>query len=130
MRNKKGESFVFELVIFIILNIVFSSLLIVFAVRSGNGTLIYEQSYAKQIGLLIDQAKPEMTLFVDMTKANEVAEKNKKNDELVKIDNEKGEILVSLSSKGGYSYSYFTDYDIEYRISGNYLVVNVREKAK
>jgi len=126
--NKRGESFAFELVIFIILNIVFASLLIVFAVRSGNGTLIYEQSYAKQISLLLDQAKPEMTLFVDMTKANGVADKNKKNGELVKIDKEKGEIEVSLSDNGGYSFGYFTNYDIEYRINGNYLVINVKEK--
>ena len=66
-RGKKG-AILMENVIFIILNILFITILILFLLRQGQGAVLLEQSYAKQIALLIDSAKPEMTIILDMTK--------------------------------------------------------------
>ena len=97
-----------ENVIFIILNVLFISILILFLLRQGQGAVLLEQSYAKQIALLIDSAKPGMTIILDMGKAKELAEKNGLEFKEV-ATNTNNVITVRLSEGGGYSYSYFND---------------------
>jgi len=100
-----------ENVVFIILNVLFLTILILFLARQGQGAIVLEQSYAKQIALLIDSAKPGMTIILDMGKAKDLAEKNNLEfkDIVKKTDNV---ITIRLSEKGGYSYSYFNDVDV------------------
>ena len=110
----------------------------IFILNSSYGALVYEQTYAKQIVLLIDGAKTNTDLGIDMTNAIEVARKyistNKAetSDEILKraiiIDKEKGTITVSLSGRGGYSYKYFSGYDVNLETAGVILKINVREK--
>lgn len=107
--NKKATVLV-ENVIFIILNLAFISLLILFLSRQGSGAVVLEQSYAKNIALLIDQGKPVMEMKLNMQDAFDLAKKNGMNrEDIVKID---GNIVtVKLSSKGGYPYSFFNNVD-------------------
>ncbi len=100
-----------ENVVFIILNILFLSILILFLLKQGQGAALLEQSYAKQIALLIDSAEPGMTMILDMSKAKDLAEKNglEFKDIVINTDNI---ITVRLSESGGYSYSYFKDVDV------------------
>jgi len=109
-RGKKG-AVLMENVVFIILNVLFLTILILFLARQGQGAIVLEQSYAKQIALLIDSAKPGMTIILDMGKAKDLAEKNNLEfkDIVKKTDNV---ITIRLSEKGGYSYSYFNDVDV------------------
>ncbi len=109
-RGTKG-AILMENVIFIILNILFLAILILFLSRQGQGAVLLEQSYAKQIALLIDSAKPGMTIILDMSKAKELAEKNglEFKDVVHYSDNV---ITIRLSEKGGYSYSYFNDINV------------------
>ena len=100
-----------ENVIFIILNVLFLAILILFLLRQGQGAIILEQSYAKQIALLIDSAKPGMTIILDMSKAKDLAEKNGLEFKDIVI-NENNVIMVKLSEKGGYSYSYFNEVNV------------------
>jgi len=109
-RGKKG-AILMENVIFIILNVLFLSILILFLLRQGQGATLLEQSYAKQIALLIDSAKPDMTIILDMSKAKDLAEKNGLEFKYV-VTNTNNVITVRLSEKGGYSYSYFNDVDV------------------
>jgi len=74
-KNKKA-SILTENIIFIILNLIFLTVLIVFLLRQGSGTVVLEQSYAKQLALLIDSSQPGMLIELDMTKAIEVAANN------------------------------------------------------
>ncbi len=108
--DKKG-AVLMENVVFIILNILFITILILFLLRQGQGAVVLEQSYAKQIALLIDSAKPGMTMVLDMEKAKKLAEKNGIDfeDIVIKANNV---ITVKLSEKGGYSYSFFNDVDV------------------
>ena len=88
MRNKRGDLLTLETLIFTILNLVFFSVLIAFVMLAGQRAFVYEQTYAKQIALIIDNAKPEMAILVDMEKIVEIAEKNEKPlNEIVKINN-------------------------------------------
>jgi len=76
-----------------------------------NGAVILEQSYSKNIALLIDASTPVMDMKLNMDKAFDLAEKNKiPRDEIVQIEN--NIVTVRLSQKGGYSYSFFNDVDV------------------
>lgn len=126
--NKKADTIVLETTIFIILNLVFIFLLLIFVYSSGKGAFIYEEMYAKQIALLIDNAEPDMIMGLNMEKAVELAEENgKPRDEIVSINKEKNEVVVSLSSKGGHSFQYFSDYDIEVKFVQDNLQIKIRE---
>ena len=74
--TKKRGTLLLENVIFIILNLFFLSVLILFLFKQGGGAITLEQSYAKNIALLIDSAKPVMELRLNMKQGMELAEKN------------------------------------------------------
>lgn len=109
-RDKKG-TILLENVIFIILNLVYITILVLFLFRQGNGAIILEQSYAKNIALLIDSSKPIMEMKLGMEDAMDLAEKNGvSREEIVKIN---GNIVkVKLSEQGGYDYSFFNNVDV------------------
>jgi hypothetical protein len=109
-RNRSGTILI-ENVIFIVLNILFLIILILFLYRQGNGAVVLEQSYAKNIALLIDSAKPITEMKLNMDDAFTLAEKNGvKPENIVKIN---GNIItIRLSDKGGYQYSFFNNVDV------------------
>lgn len=127
--NKKADTIVLETTIFIVLNILFIVLLLIFVYSSGKGAFVYEEVYAKQIALLIDNAKPNMTIGMDIEKLVKIAESNGKAiDKIVSIDEKENKVIVSLSNKGGHSFQYFSDYDIEFRQTEMYLSIIIKEK--
>jgi hypothetical protein len=82
-----------------------------FLFRQGNGAIVLEQSYAKNIVLLIDSAKPIMEMKINMEDAMDLAEKNGiGRNEIVKIN--ANVVTVKLTEKGGYKYSFFNDVDV------------------
>ena len=109
-RNRSGTILV-ENVIFIVLNILFLVILILFLYRQGNGAVVLEQSYAKNIALLIDSAKPITEMKLNMNDAFTLAEKNGvKPEDIVKIN--ENIVTVKLSPNGGYQYSFFNNVDV------------------
>jgi len=108
-KNRRGNILI-ENVIFIILNVVFLAILAGFIYKQGNGVTVLEQSYAKNIALLIDSAKPITEMTLSMEDAFKLAKKNKiPNEEIVTIN---GNIVtVKLSSDSGYQYSFFNNVD-------------------
>ncbi|MGY4884681.1 MAG: hypothetical protein ACP5NZ_03850 [Nanobdellota archaeon] len=108
--KKKGTILV-ENVIFIILNILFLSILILFLVKQGSGAIVLEQAYSKQISILIDSAKPPMEIKLDMEKGRKLAEeKNINFESAVKITG--NQVKVKLSDGEGYTYSFFNDVSV------------------
>jgi len=84
---------------------------ILFLYRQGNGAIVLEQSYAKNIALLVDTGRPIMEMKLNMEDAINLAEKNGlKREEIVKITG--NTVTVKLSDKGGYSYSFFNNVDV------------------
>jgi len=110
LKNKRGNILT-ENIIFIILNLVFLSILIVFLVSRMGAAAVLEEMHAKQIALMISAAEPGMTIHLDMEKAINIAKKEGINldDVVTRKDNL---ITVKLREKGGYSYSFFNDVDI------------------
>ena len=109
-KNRRGTILI-ENVIFIILNLAFIAILILFLYRQGNGTVVMEQSYAKNIALLIDSGKPVMEMKLNMEDAMILAQTSGVNrEDIVKIN---GNIItVKLSKNGGYQYAFFNSVDV------------------
>ncbi|MBW6442617.1 hypothetical protein K0A97_02440 [Patescibacteria group bacterium] len=116
LNKKKGAELLIEDTVFIILNIVFISLLIVFVFsKTGSGANL-EEIYSKKIALMIDAAEPGMQIYLNMEDAIKIAEKEKVdlNEGVVTIKD--NIVTVKLREKGGYSYSFFNDVSVR-RIS-------------
>lgn len=107
-KNRRGSSLLVENVVFIILNVVFLSILIVFIFNQSSSGRVLEESYAKEIALIADYAKPEMIIKIDLRKGFDLAEKNGVDfGDVLKVDG--NVVFVKLSSEGGYSYSFFNE---------------------
>jgi hypothetical protein len=105
--RKRGEILIGN-VIFILLNAVFLFILILFLLKQGEGAVVLEQVYAKQIALLADSAKPEMLIKIDMEKGMNVADKN--GIDFVDVVKVNGNLVsVKLNHNSGYTYSFFND---------------------
>jgi len=111
--------------VFITLNILFFVLVSLFIYRSASGSLVYEESYAKNIALLLDSAKPDMYLVLDISPLIENAEENKYSGELVSVKDNL--VKVQLDSSGSYSLNYFSNYSISSRVEGTNLVLEVKK---
>lgn len=106
-KNKRGEILI-ENVIFIILNIAFLSILVLFLVKQGTGTVLLEDAYSKQVALLIDSAVPGMIMKINLEEGFELSqEKGIPFEEVIQIDGNR--VIVKLSEKGGKEYSFFND---------------------
>jgi len=108
LKDKKGN-LITENVIFIILNLVFLAIMVVFLVTKASDAAPMEEKYAKEIALMIDAAKTNMEINFDMGDA--VNKAKKEEADLTKIvtftDNK---VEVKLRKDGdGYSYSFFND---------------------
>lgn len=119
--NKKGMDVSYSAIIFLTLNVIFISIMMIFVSSSSNNSLFYEQIYAKEIALFLDSAKPGMEIILNFDKGFDIAEGNNRKTNLVKIDEENNEIHVALRSSGGYNMTYFTNYNIT-------LVENSKQK--
>jgi len=118
--SKKGNILT-ENIIFIILNLVFLSILIIFLFSKMGAAAVLEEKYAKQISLIIDSAEPGMTISLNMKDAIKIA--NKENRDLNNVISIQDNVVhVQLREKGGYSYSFFNDVvdDIDFSVYLNW----------
>lgn len=130
MQLKRGSrgTILVENVIFIILNLVFLTIMILFIVKQGAGASILEQGYAKQISLIIDSSNPGSIIEINMVDAKDVAdEKGVPFDEVVSIEG--NFVTVKLSEKGGYTYSFFNDADVTPYSKGVFYVLTIDKKT-
>ncbi len=125
--KSKKANLLTENVIFIVLNLVFLAILVVFILRASNDASILEEKYAKQIALMLDTAKPGMEIGIELSDAIKKAEKEEWPVE--KIVSVSGNLVsVKLSEDGGYSYSFFNDIEPSIDIGPNEIYILVREK--
>jgi len=110
IKGKGGDILIGD-VIFLILNLIFLSILIIFVVSKTNDSSRLEEQYAKQIALMLDSAKPGMTIHLNMEDAIKKAQDE--NQDITKIVKRDGNVItVKLKDKGGYSYSFFNDINV------------------
>ena len=109
MEKKRGQILV-ENIIFIILNLVFLTILILFIYSKSGGEAVLEEKYSKQIALIIDSAKPGMIIHLNMENAIKKAKNNGFKENIVSISG--NTVTVKLREKGGYPYSFFNDVSV------------------
>lgn len=107
--NKKGVEWLNETIIFILLNIVFFAGILLFIWIKSSGAVIYEEVYAKQIALFIDEAKPGTEIILPVSELAEQARKNKFSGEIININPETSEVTVKVHEGSSYSYAYFSE---------------------
>ncbi len=128
MKNKKAE-ILHENIIFIILNVVFFSIMLVFIYLQGSSVHLSEEETAKQIALLIDASRPGTVMEINLEDLFLEAEKDGINKEnVVEINEIKNLVTVRASEDSFYEYGYFNDVYVLNSIKGNYLVLEIREK--
>lgn len=110
--DKKRADLTTPIVIFLVLNIAFFSMMMIFVQRVSSNVLVYEEAYAKDIGLILNRAESGMTIYLDITNLVEIAIKNdlelKDLESLITIDVEKGVIVVKAKKEGGFEFPYFS----------------------
>ena len=125
-RGQEDESAgLAETIIFFVLNILFFAVMLYFTYSAGSSSAIYEEIYSKQIALMIDRAEPGMIMKLDISDLIKNA-KDRDEASLVKINSNR--VSVTLRASGGYGYKYFSDYKVDSKVSGNYLIMEVKEK--
>ncbi len=126
--NKKAD-ILHENIIFIILNVVFFSVMLIFIYLQGSSVHLSEEETAKQIALLIDASRPETIIEINLKDLFLESEKNGINKEkVVEINGDKNLVVVRASGNSFYEYSYFNDVHVLNSISGDYLVLEIKEK--
>lgn len=103
---RKRGTILAENIIFIMLNLVFLTILFLFLFSKTGDAAVWEEKYAKQIALIIDSAKPGMEISLNMKDALEKADKDWDGKIVTIQDNI---VTVQLREKGGYSYSFFNN---------------------
>jgi hypothetical protein len=125
--NRKAN-ILHENVIFIILNVTFFSIMILFVYLQSSSVHVNEEVTAKQVALLIDASKPGTDINMNLKDFFAKAEKNgisKENS--VKVDNDKDLVIVRGSKKSFYEYSYFNNIYVEYDFKGDYFVLKMMQ---
>lgn len=108
MMNKRGWDLSYEAIIYLVVNVVVFSILFIGVGRAGTGVSVYEEAYAKEIALLIDSAKPGMTIEIDVTEILAIArDKNTQYD--IKLNCDSNEVIVRAGNTGGYGMKYFNE---------------------
>jgi hypothetical protein len=125
-KFKKKADLNYDQIALIVMVLVFSMIFLMFIGRYSNNSLIYEQTYSKQIALFIDSAKPNTTIVLEVNDLIDVAKSNnKKFDDIFKVS-EFNEVIVSLDDRGGYGYKFYTDRDVQFVLNGGYLTINIK----
>jgi len=138
LKNKRGNILT-ENVIFIILNLFFLTILILFLFSKMSSVAVLEEKYAKQIALIIDSAKPFTEISLNMEDAIEKAKDEWGENKISSVISKHGQLVmitenivtVKLSEKSGYSYSFFNDVDATTYLKNDkeYLII-INEKTK
>lgn len=114
-------------IIYFILVVLFTIGIFMIILQNKNNTAQWEEMYAKELALLLNQARPGDKYTVDIQKASEIAVKNGIGNPgyIIKFDSQAKTVAVSLKPIGGTTFSYFnnvvvTDINVDYSdTSGN-----------
>ena len=110
IRNKRGMNLLTEQVVFIILNVIFLSILLAFLYFQGAGKIILEKNTAKQIALLIDSSNPETEIVLDLSELSKKKDPKLEWKDVISISGK--DIIVRLDEKSEGRYSFFKNIDV------------------
>src|SRR3989344_2704648 len=114
--DKKGTNVLLDNVVYVILAIIFFSMILYFLRNQWFQASFYENYYSKEISKVVNLAKPGDEIVLDVQKATEIAQKQslRSFSEIFQFDNVNNEICVKLSAGRKKCYTYFNDVDVPY----------------
>ena len=104
--EKRGDILT-ENIIFIVLTLIFFTILIIFIFSRSGGAAIKEEELAKQTALIIDAAKPGMIIKINVEEYLALAEKENYGKDILTIQGNL--VTAKFRENGGYSYSFFNN---------------------
>jgi predicted nucleic-acid-binding Zn-ribbon protein len=122
--NKKA--LIIQNVIYIVLNLAFGLAMMSYISSSLGNSYVHEQALAKQIGLLIDEAKPGTTFTINLEEEDKLVKTAEQKSRIVQIKGNK--VVVSLGSKEGYAFEFFTDAKISSKIENKFLIIKMEKR--
>ncbi|MBR9704611.1 hypothetical protein GOV12_04310 [Candidatus Pacearchaeota archaeon] len=124
-KKKKGSVIILNTIVFIVIVVLFSAIMIFFAIRMGKSAPTFEELFSKQIALVIDKSLPGTNISMDISSLYEISRDNEYQGDLVKIDNKNNFVFIKLVNGKGYSYKFFSDYDILWNIEDKRLYLYI-----
>lgn len=104
LLSKRSQDILAGNTIFIILTIIFVSLLLLFLARLGTGADIIEKISVRQIALTIDSMKPGTEAVLYLPRLFNLAKENGVLNEVLSVDYETGKLAVHAASGTGNSF--------------------------
>jgi hypothetical protein len=90
------------------------TILILFLTNQASSTVLMQEAYTKQIVLLIDSAKPDTHIFLNMQEAIDEVRANWGEEHINDIIKRNGNVIkVQLSEGSSYEYSFFNGIEIK-----------------
>tara|TARA_Y100000034_G_scaffold119917_1_gene162191 strand:- start:1117 stop:1518 length:402 start_codon:yes stop_codon:yes gene_type:complete len=127
-RLNKKANILQENLVFIILNVVFLAAMLIFIYLKASSIHLMEEESAKKIALLIDTAKPNTEIQLNLKDFFEKAEKEgMKRDKTVEIDKTRNLVIVRGSKDSSFQYGYFNDIGVELNLIDDFLVLEVKD---
>ena len=112
-RKKRGQSELFPFIMYLVLALIVLISLLFFVNSSAKGIHIKEQVLAKQIALLINYAEPDTEITVP------------KQGFMISMDG--NSITVKAERSTGYSYDFFSKYNVKLETKNDNLIINISE---
>lgn len=127
IKLKNKADILTENIIFLIIVVVFFTIMFIFISRQASSEYLLEEKTAKQLTLIIDASRPGTEIMLNLKKVLKEAEKNEIQEAAaVKIDSDANLVFVKLSEKSGYSYGFFNDVNVEYKIENDFLIMEIK----
>lgn len=106
LNSKHGTQILTESIVFLILNIFFFSAVLFFVWHSTSQSSVIEETYAKKLGLMIDEMKAGTEVNFSINDLYDVMEKNKFYDFPIHVEN--STITVKVIAGKGYTFRFFS----------------------
>jgi hypothetical protein len=107
MESKKSQNLITGVVMFLILNVAFFSIMFIFVGSVGTTGNFIEKEYARKIALSIDKFAPGTEVSVDMSELYSYAKNNNYAGSIVTMDYVNSRIIVKTNEGEGSSFYYF-----------------------
>jgi len=107
-QNRKAQNLLAGTTIFIILNVLFFSLMLLFISQVGSSDNSLEKKEVRRIALVIDQMKSDTELVMDISELCKTAQKNNFGGNIAIADYNSGILTVKTSNNDGNSFKFFT----------------------
>lgn len=128
VRRRGAGDIVSGTLLYVVLVVIFTIGIFAIIIDRQNNAAHWEEFYAKEFALLLNQARPGDQYTINIQKASEIAVKNGVKDPsyIITFDGKTREVVVRLREQGETRFSYFTnvvvsDVRIELGTPGNTL---------